>query len=164
MTTTEPGTDQQRGTAMLLPVLDHTRSDLARADLTALAGPGLLAAIAQAITQLGSIPPVVLPWLAAAAVFAVATFAAACVVIWPRRINITLTTPGSWLHARAVASTAALLAAYQAATVEEITAEQLLELAGVAHRKWTAVRWMLPPLGATIAVLLVALVVGLAHG
>ncbi len=49
MTAIEPGQQsamagQQSGTAMLLPVLDHTRSDLARADLTALAGPRHVAA------------------------------------------------------------------------------------------------------------------------
>lgn len=157
-------TEPQPGTAMLLSVLNHTRSDLARADLTALAGPALLAAFAQAITQIGGIPPIVLPFLMTAAAAGAGVIAAACVVIWPRRINITPTTPGSWLHARTVASTAALLAAYGAATVEEINAEQLLELADVAHRKWTAVRWMLPPLGAAVAVLLAALVVGLSHG
>ena len=158
-----PATDQQPGTAMLLPVLEHTRADLGRADLTALAGPALLAAIAQGVTQLGTIPPAVRPCLMTAAVFATGVLIAACVAIWPRRINVTTTTPGSWLHARSAADTTTLLAAYRADSFEEITAEQLHELAAVAHRKWTAVRWMLAMLLGVVETLLIALMIGLAQ-
>lgn len=150
-------TDQPPGTALLPAVLEHTRSDIARADLTALGCVGALIALGTMITQINSLPANVLPWLASATIPATGVLTAACTAMWPRRINSTPTWPGSWVHAHATQSLDELLGSYLPFTADEIAAEQLHALAAVAHRKFTAVRIMLPLLGATIAVLLAAL-------
>lgn len=150
-------TDQPPGTALLPAVLEHTRQDLARADLTALGYVAALIALGTMITQINSIPAHVLPWLAAACLPAAGVVAAAIWAMWPRRINHTPDRPGSWVHARSTQSVDELLGSYLPYSADEIAAEQLHVLATVAHRKFRAVRIMLPLLGATITILLAAL-------
>jgi len=89
----------------------------------------------------------------------VLTLAASCAVIYPRRINAKPGMPGSFVHARFMPSTQSLLDAFGVASAEYLTAEQLRALAGTAHRKWTAVRWMLAPAVSTVLVLFAALIV-----
>jgi hypothetical protein len=150
-------TDQPPGTALLPTVLEHTRQDMARADLTALGCAAALIALGTMITQINGIPASALPWLAAACLPAAGVLAAACWAMWPRHINGTPAMPGSWVHARTIGSVDELIGSYLPWAVEEITAAQTKALAAVAHRKFTAVRIMLPLLGLTIVILLAAL-------
>lgn len=71
-------TDQTSSTTLLPTVLEHTRADLARADLTAIGCVAALIALGTMITQINGIPAAVLPWLAAACLPAAGVIAAAC--------------------------------------------------------------------------------------
>lgn len=146
----------------MLPVThEHTRNDLNRADLTSLGCVAALIGLSQAITNLSSIPHAVYPFLEMAAVFASGVVGATIWTLWPRRINCSPRMPGSWLHARRAETGSELVEVYARRSAAEISAGQVLALAPVAHRKWMAVRVVLPLFAAVIATLLVALIVGL---
>lgn len=149
-------TDQPPGTTLLPAVLEHTRHDLARADLTALGCVAALIALGTMITQISGIPASVLPWLAAACLPAAGVLAAACAAMWPRGIDATNAGAGSWIHARAKGCPQ-LIDDYIDTPAAAIAAAQLWALANVTHRKFRAVRIMLPLLGLTVVILLAAL-------
>lgn len=140
---------------------EHIRQELDRANLTALGCVGLLFGLAGAITQISSIPRVVYPYLVIAAVLSAGVMGTLAWVLWPRGIDQKPELPGSWPHARRFTTEKDLIAAYVKYSAAHIVAGQVLALAPTTHRKWAAVRVMLPLTGSVVVVLLIALIVGL---
>lgn len=150
----------QDGDATLPEVLADLHSNLSRADVSAAVPPVLLVGIAQALTQVSSMPPAAFSFLKVAAGFALLTLAAAAWVIVPRRLGTTPELPGSFLHALNYRKKhLELLAAYRKVSSAEIRAAQLAELAGVAKGKWRGVRWTWPPFAAAVLTLFVMFLV-----
>jgi len=157
----DPRAGQSSLASNLRDTWEHTGRDLSRADLTALGCVAALFALVQAITQISSIPRVVYPFLAVAALLGGGVVMGTVWTLWPRRITERPDLPGSWLHALGFGTREALTTAYAEWSSAAIAAGQVMALSPVVLRKWMAVRVVLPLFCATVAVLLVGLLVGL---
>lgn len=153
--------DPTRGSSTLPIAHEDVRGQYTRSDLTAPVCVAALIGIGQVISNISSIPQVVYPILIVAALLAASVVGATIWALWPRGLGSTPKLPGSWPHAESFKEALDLVDAYDEHAPEVILAGQIIALTPAIRRRWSATRVVLALFGATVATLLVALVVGL---